>query len=284
MMLIGYSTGEIPEIANIGGPFGGRFLNGTQGGLVDGIPARVARLIWFTTAGNTSTTLSIPTLFAQERNNRIAAVLGLSLPVGTLMRVRLKNASTTVVAFIDQRAVRFSDGSTGAWFVFPFGTPASKFADLVIFNDVNGSALIAANQVFDIGEFAVMPAVDIELERGWSFENIDPSERERSRDSQLNEVARPPYRSFEGRLVAHEFNQAYAGGLADGMDLQKLAISMSAGGRAIAIPRWLATANTPDQNQINATATYGAGRLGKIEHLGGIYYGADIVVEQCPAN
>lgn len=282
-MLIGYSQGEIPSVATIGGAGGGRFLNGTQSGLVDGIPARVARLIWYTTAGTTATTLSIPLSFAQERNHRIAVVLGLTLPPGTLMRVRLKDALSNVVAFIDQRAVRFANGSTGAWFVFPVGTPASKLADLVIFNDVNGVASIAANQVFDIGEFAVMPAVDIAIQEDWSDESNDPTETTLTRDSQPASVGRLPYRKVEANLSASSYGQVYSAALEGGMDWAKVRQAFAGDSPVIAIPRWRDASGALVQDLVNATGLFGTARMGKVQHLGDDIYSAGLTFTESPA-
>ena len=282
-MLIGYSTSEIPQIATIGGPFGGRFLNGTQSGLVDGIPARAARMIWFTTAGNTSTTLTIPIAFSQPRKNRIAVVLGLSLPVGTLMRVRLKDALSNVVAFIDQRAVRFANGSTGAWFVFPAGMPDSKLVDLIIFNDVNGVAAIAANQVFDIGEFAVMLAVDIAIQEDWADESIDPTETTLTRDSQPASVGRLPYRKVDANLSASSYGQVYGAALDGGMDWTKLRQAFAGDTPVVAIPRWRDESGALVQDLVNATGLFGTARMGKVQHLGDDIYSAGVTFTESPA-
>lgn len=284
MMLIGYSSGAQASVATIGGAGGGRFLNSTEDGLVDGLPARVARLEWFVAAGTTATALTIPVSYGAAYPHRLAVVRGLTLPAGTLMRVSLLDASSAVVAYLDQRAVLFGDGTVGAWFIFPAGTLPSKFAELSIYNDINGVASITSAEVFEIGEFAVMPLVDIAIQEDWSDESIDPTETTLTRDSQPASVVRLPYRKVEVMLSASTYAQAYDGALDGGMDLVRLREAFAGDAPVVAIPRWRSEAGVLVQSLVDSTAVFGTARMSKLQHIGGDYYDAGVVFTESPAT
>lgn len=282
-MLIGYSTGLQAQVATIGGAGGGRFLNQTQDGLIDGLPARVARLEWFVAAGTTATNLTIPVNLGGLKPHRLAVVRGVTLPVGTAIRVSLKDATGVLITFIDQRLVRFSDGSVGAWYVFPAGTPPSSYADLSIFNNVFGVVGITSAQVFEIGEFAVMPAVDLAIQEDWSDEYVDPTETTLTRDSQPASVARLPYRRIEVTTSAATYEQAYRGALEGGMDLAQLRDAFAGDAPVIAIPRWRNDAGALVQSLVNSTAVFGTARMTRLQHMGGDLYSSGAIFTESPA-
>lgn len=278
-MLIGHSMPVVSLMTYSTSLAGGGFLNDTSDGLVDGIPSRKARLQWPTTAGTTAAYMQIQFDLSSSASIRVACLLGLTLPVGTLLAVVLGVS----VATVSTRSVRFADGTVGAWFVFPAGLAAVSRVDLRIYNDVSGAATISANTVFDIGEFAAMPAADIELAVDWSDESIDPTEVTMTRDSQPAAVARLPYRRIEGALVVDGRTNVRSGGLAGGLDWMQLRTALNQDRRAIAIPRWRTSAGSVDQAEVNATALYGTGRLGKILHSGGDYYTVPLTFTEAPA-
>lgn len=265
---------------------GGGFLGGTQDGLYDGVPSRVARLQWPTTAGVLTDHMRIFLTFSGGLAPlRLFAVRGLTLPAGTMLRVELYLAAgPTYVTLQNQRAVRFPDGSVGAWFLFPSTTPNVDRADLLVFNDVNGVAAIAADQVFEIGEFAAMRCVDTTMQEDWSDEFIDPTESSMTRDSQPASIGRLGYRKVEVNLSAATYSECYSGGLSGGMDLAQLRDAFSGDRRVMAVPRWRDDTGAVVQSLLDTTAVYGTARMGKVQHLGGDYYAASVVFTEAPAR
>ena len=265
---------------------GGGFLGFTSDGLTDGIPARVARIQWMSVAGSTSDHIRLSILLSGSNSPlRTVCVLGLTLPVGTLLTAQLINghAGFNVVAELSARAVRFANGTIGAWFVFSAAKHPMNRMDILIFNDVFGAASIAASAIFEIGEIAAMQAFDIELGPDWSDELIDPTEVNLTRDSQPKSVPRLPYRRIEGELTVGSRLAVRGAGLGD-MDWAKLRYAMTGDRRVIAIPRWLTDAGTVEQSEVNATAIYGTGRLGKVMHAGGDYYSVSVAFTEAPTK
>lgn len=287
-MLIGYSMPAIASLALTSTQAGAAFLGTTSDGLTDTLPARVARLQWMTAAGQVladNLRLSLR-LSGANQAYRAVCVLGLTLPVGTQIRAELYDGHTgsTLVGGITTRAVQISDGSTGAWFVWPSTVAASNRLEIVIYNDVLGVAAIAAGAVFEIGEIAVMPALEIQVESDWSDDLVDPSESALTRDSQPATVGRLAYRKIEATLSADGAAAARGGGLAGGMDWSKLRRAFEADGRVMAIMRWRNDALAIDLAWVAQTALYGTARMSPIQHLGGDVYSAAVTFVEAPAN
>lgn len=285
-MLIGYSMPEVLGYGVASTLSGGGFLGSTQDGLFDGLPARVARLQWPTTTGTLTDHMRIILAFnGGQAPLRLAAVRGLTLPVGTLLQVDLCQgiSGLTVVASQTQRAVRFADGSVGAWFIFPSTSPTADRADLLVWNDVSGAAAIAANQVFEIGEFSAMRCVDTHMQEDWGDEFIDPTESNLSRDAQPSSVPRLGYRKVDVSLSAATHAECFGGGLGGGMDWAQLRDAFAGDRPVIAMPRWRDGSGAVVQSLVNATAVYGTARMGKVQHLGGDYYSASVAFTESPA-
>lgn len=286
MMLFGYAMPTVLGVGYSATQSGGGFLGSTIDGLVDGIPARRARLQWMSVAGNTGDHMRVPIFFTGAAVQlRVVCVLGLTLPAGLRIQLDLVNGhpGLNVVATLSADTVQFADGTVGAWFVFPETVPVSNRVDLLIFNNVSGVASIAAGTTFEIGEVAAMSALDIEIERDWGDERIDPTESELSRDSQPLSVGRQPYRRYEFTLVADAANAVRGAGLAGGMDWNRLRAACSADARVIAVPRWRTPAGAVDSAALHATALYGTARFGRVTHLGGDYYNAAVTFQEAPA-
>lgn len=285
-MLIGHSMPAVQSTGFAASQSGGGFLGLTSDGLYDGVPTRKARLQWMDTAGTTADSLSMRLYFSSAAVFRLGCVLGLTLPVGTLVQIALYDGHglTTLVASASTRCVAFADGTIGAWFVFAAGLAACNAAVVRVYNDVTGVASIAANAIFEVGEVAVMPAVDIELGSDWSDDLVDPTEVILTRDSQPASIPRRPYRRLDTQLVVDGRGRVREAGLVGGMDWIRLRSAMTQDRRVIAIPRWRTDAGAVDQGEVNATALYGTARLGKITHVGGDYYTATAAFIESPAS
>jgi hypothetical protein len=286
MMLIGHSMPSVQSIGYTASQPDGGFLGLTGDGLYDGVPTRKARLQWMSTAGTTADSLSMRLFLASAAAMKVACVLGLTLPAGTQLQMAVYNGHglTTLVQAVSTRTVVFADGTVGAWFIFPTTLITTDAVVLSVYNDVNGVASIAADAVFEVGEIACMPAVDIELGSDWSEDLVDPTEVILTRDSQPASIPRRPYRRLETQLVVDGRLRVREGGLAGDMDWIRLRSAIAQDRRVIAIPRWRDDAGDVDQGEVNATALYGTGRFGKISHVGGDYYSAPVIFIESPAS
>lgn len=260
-MLIGYSMPVPTGIALAGAAW----LTADEGGaLVDGKPARVARL-------QATTTPAITLTFAAAFVPRIIGVLGLrgvapGVAVTASAAVALGGNSAT------QTAVRFADGTVGAWIVTD-GTVATSELTITI---------AGAGEV-DVGEVVAMPGVDVDHNRDWSSGYVDPTEVVLSRASQPSHVVRQPYRTLTATLTPEAVAKVRAGALEGGMDWQQLRSVLAGARRAVAVPRWRQPQGGVDAMEVQATALYGICKLPSIEHLGGNYYDAALEFQEIPA-
>ncbi len=287
MMLIGHSM----PTTTISLPGTAIWLT-TDGGAacVDGFPTRRARLLWRNDAVPSLFHYVSPVLaFAGAAQIRLFAVLGLlNVPPGTIVEIWGSRSGDTDWPYDfgggnSGLVAQFADGTRGAWFVLPTTADPVVGIELRIYNSFSvGTWATPATQV-EIGEVVAMPAVDIELASDWSDELVDPTEVNLTRDSQPRSVARLPYRRIEGGLTV-DGRAAVRGGGLGGSDWAQLRFAMSGNRRVVAIPRWRTNAGAVDQAEVNATALYGTGRLGKVLHAGGDYYNASIAFVESPAG
>lgn len=254
----------MPAVTNIA-LTGGTWLTADGGAaLVDGKPARVARL-------QASGTPAIALTFASSFVPRIIGVLGLrGVAPGAAVRVTSPaglggNAGTAT-------AVRFADGTVGTWIV-----TAGTVSTAALTVSIAGSGQV------DVGEIAAMPAVEIPIDAGWSQVLIDPSEIHRSRSGQVAATPRPAYRDLQVVYSLAKDHQVRGGGLAGGLDWEQLATRISGGRRCVAVPRWR-TAGALDPSKVNRTAMYGiAAELGEIEHVRGPWWRQAAAFQEIPA-
>jgi hypothetical protein len=287
-MLIGYHVPASPTVG-IYAPGSGWLTADGGSACVDGKPARRARFGWRTNAPALADFCALYVDFTQAFVPRVGCVLGLQgVPEG----VRLEAVGITPggANFIlggnggTQRTVRFADGTIGVFWVFGAAEAAISDFELRIYNDRNGVTWANAATQVDVGEVAVMPAVDVEHQSDWAVELVDPSTTSFSRGAQPGTSQRQAYRRMTCSLAAQNVAVVRAGGLANGMDWDQLAHVMVGDRRAIAIPRWRTPAGAVAVAEVQRTSLYGLGRLTTTGHLGGDYYGATAVFQEVPAT
>ncbi len=254
-MLIGYPA---PEVTGIDLENGEWLTAGDGQQLVDGLPARIARLEQ--AGGDPVITLT----FAAEFAPRIIGLIGLSCAPGTSIVATSGDDEALGGNAAIGLAGWLPDGSVAAW--------------IVTDGDVSTNAIkvsIGAAGVIDVGEIVVLPAVDIAHELQWAFTRIDPSVIGRTRGSQVTQSVRRSYRQLRAAFVPAALAEVRAGGLIGGLDWDQLAARVVGGERVVAIPRWLTTGGEIDVAELHRTAIYGVATTGGGVHLGGDYYGAD---------
>lgn len=263
-MLIGYGQPVLtPTIA------GGAAAN--LQALVDGHPASIARI----SGGAGSVNLRAD--WASAVPVRIVAALGLTCPASTALTLTGKRAGDPGYTYVlggnaaTQTVIQLPDGSRAAWFVLP-----ASNTPLV------GLQLAIAANAFDIGELAVLQAVDVPHQIEWALERIDPSLMERTLGGGLNTVQRRAYRRLRASLTPAALADVRGAGLAGGMDWDALSQSVLGGARVAALPRWHTTTGALDPTELHRTAVYGVASMGGVGHLGGNYYDAGVTVDEVP--
>lgn len=287
-MLIGYHVPAQPTVA-IYAPGGGWLTADGGSACVDAKPARRARFAWRTNAPALADFCSLYVDYTQTFVPRVGCLLGLrGVPDGVLTQaVGVQPGGATYILGgngAGQRTVRFPDGTVGLFWVFGAAELAISDFELRFYNDRNGATWANAATIVDVGEVAVMPAAEVEHQRDWSVELIDPSETSFSRGAQPGTSQRQAYRRMSCSLTADAVAAVRAGGLANGMDWEQLGRAMLGDRRVIAIPRWRTPAGAIAVSEVQRTALYGLGRLTTTGHLGGDYYGASAVFQEVPAT
>ncbi len=254
-MLIGYPA---PPVSGIALANGNWLTDGNGQQLIDGKPARVARIQ--TTTAHPSITLT----YASAWTPKIIALLGLTCAPGTAITAISGGGGALGGNSAAGAATQLPDGSVACWIV----TGGSVATNSV-------KVTINAGGTFDVGELVVMPAVEIAHETDWAFSPIDPSVIGRTRGGQPTVSARRSYRQLRVAFVAAVLAEVRGGGLAGGMDWDQLTAKVAGGQRTVAIPRWRALDGAIDVTELHRTALYGLATPGGQAHLGGNYYGSD---------
>lgn len=238
--------------------------------LVDGHPASIARI-----SGGAGS-VSLRANWADATPVRIVAALGLTCPAGTALTLTGKRTGDPGYAYAlggnaaTQKVVQLPDGSRAAWFVLPpSNTP------------LVGLQLVVGASAFDIGELAVMQAVDVDAEPEWGVERIDSSVSERTLGGGLNTVQRRTYRRLKVALTAAHLATARGHGLANGMDWDALVMQSVGDKRMVALVRW-GWGGVMDVAELHRLAIYGRGIAGAIGHLGANYYNIGWTFEEVP--
>lgn len=283
-MLLSYSRPDDIAFSLIG--TGSAWLSDDAGAaLADGRPASVSRLQWLSGAQTTASELILRASWAKAFAPRIAALLGVTLPEGTMVKLAFRRPADSDYTYLagtpQQRVVTLPDGSRCAWFVLDDALDPVIGIEYHLVNDVNGSAEIAAAAVIDLGEAWIGPAVEIPHERGWSRGINDSSVVRRSLGGQVFGVDRPAWRTLQLRFSSAPGADVLGEALANDEDWGKLEAALKGAAPCVALPRWLG--ETADY--IQRTAIFGyASAAGPIQHAGGDLYGRDYSFEEVPAQ
>jgi len=235
-MLIAHSMPTVTNIALTGGTW---LTADTWSALADGRPSRAARI---QRSGTVTLTVTLETAIVPG----VIALLGLNVPTGAA--ITAADATTQTLP-----------GAPRCAWLLPTGTAATNSVTITI----------AGTGMLQIGELAIMPALDAPIEPDWAVELIDPTETTRDRGSQIVSAARAPYR----RLTAH----LQAQGMTTMHTWESLRMALTGDRRCIAIPRHA------DPDALHHTAMYGVGRIGAISHLGGNWFAAPFTLDELPA-
>lgn len=277
-MLIGYSQ---PAISGAVGITGATWLTADGGAaLFDGRPTRRARLQWGAGTPTLGQYVSITATFAAATPLRILALLGSTLPVGC--RVDFLGAGGDGLGGFcdDARTVRMPDGTVGVWGVARADDPAETGIEVRIYNDANGATWASSGTIVDIGEILSMPGVEIPIDVGHAMATIDPTEVELTRNGHPNAVPRSAYRQLSCTFSPLPSGAASVrdGGLANGMDWDKLSAALR--GRA----RCAAIALVKTRERVQSTALYAiAAEIGETQQQRGQFFRKTMLFQEIPA-
>jgi len=237
-MLIAYSMPTVTNITLTGGTW---LTADTWKALTDGRPSRAARI---QRSGTVTLTISLKSTVKRH----VIALLGLNVPAETVITA---NGASTV----------------------PYALPGAPRCAWLLPTDITQTdtitITIAGTGMLQIGEIAIMHAMDVPIEPDWTVDLIDPTEITRDRGSQIATAARVPYRRLNAHLQAQ--------GIATMRSWESLRMNFTRGRRAIAIPRY------NDAASLHRTAIYGIGHIGPIAHLGGNWFSATLTIDELPA-
>ena len=253
---------------------GSAFLTSSER-LTNGRPNSPTRIQWLSGSQTTSSVLKLqaqwtpdspapdPYSTYQTPVNRFCALIGVTLPVGTKITAGLLYTKET-------RVIQRSDGVRMAVFYFAPGenVDMDSAMEFSIFNDVYGSASIAADSSFEIGEAWVGPSAEWCIRPTPQFGLDQLSKQKLSLSGQPFRVARRAiatsqfevtpviYRHMFGALdvAAHEIRIAQANlGVAD---LRERLVGYAP---AMIVPMAAEpfTGSTPDPDFINRHAQFG---------------------------
>lgn len=241
---------------------------GSEAALTDGQPANVCRI------NVTGASPSLQLTFGAAFTPGVICLLGLTCAPGTIITATTGAGGALGGNSAGQAAVQLADGSVACWIV----TSGAVATDTVKITIGVGAGVI------DIGELAVMAAVEAAHTADWAYSRVDPSNSARTRGGQVVTSVRRSYRTLRVALSPAAIAEVRGGGLAGGQDWDQVSAALVADARCAAIPRWRTPAGAIDAAELHATAVYGVARQGGVAHVGGDYYGTEngLTFEEVP--
>jgi len=252
--------------------------------LTNGRPAAVSRLQWLSGAQTTASVLTLRGSWGSAFAPRVLALLGVSLPIGTLVTLAFRRPADAGFTYLadaaSQRITELPDGSRCAWFVLDAGLDPVIGVEFRICNDVDGATAIDEGAVVDIGEAWVGPTVEIPHEAGWARGRVDPTVVRRSKGGQLFRAESRSWRRLQARFSLADESEVDGGALDGGADWGTVESALLSGRPCCAIPRWRGQTSA----YLQRTALYAtAVQQGDIQHVAGSLYGRDYTFEELPA-
>ncbi|ATS38403.1 MULTISPECIES: hypothetical protein [Xanthomonas] len=227
--------------------------------MVDGRPASVARI----NGGGSSVRLRAD--WASPAQVGIVAILGVTCPAGTAVTLTGRRQGDAGYAYpIAAEVIRaLVDESRAAWFILP-----ANIEPLI------GLQLEVAASNLDVGELAILQAVDVPIQVEWEASRVDPSSAERTLGGGLNVVPRRSYRRLQVALVPDQRAAVRGAALAQGTDWDRLTYALGGNARSAVIPRW-GVPGAINRDELHRTALFGRFTPGSIAHRGGDYYASN---------
>lgn len=236
-MLIGHS--RQPPTLSIAGT-GATIVAGADQ-VADGRPDTLTAFTFNTGVQNTGIHMDIQLDWTTAIVPRAVGLSNISLPVGTKIDVLFKRATdgstypyAPTMYASTQRVVAGPRGERTAWLLPQPGATAVIGAAIRVWNDVNGSASLAAGAAFTVGEAWVSDGTDYDIDTDWTDVATDPTVTNASGSSQLFGVIGVPYRELTFSLLADGETVVYGGA----NDPDVLAARIDRGQTCLFVPRY----------------------------------------------
>lgn len=287
-MLILHSKPSDISVA-VTGSAGGALITGADT-LFDNMPDSLTRFAWPSGAQTTATVLRVQMTWGSAIVPRGWALMNTTLPVGTKIVAHLKRPADSGFPYVPatgeiQRVFEKPRGERIAMGVFPAGLDPCIGLELAIFNDVNGSASIAASSAQDIGEIYFGEGTELRIEKVWGYVPVDPSANDRTQSSQISADAEPPYRelSFTPAYVREADVFGDPGNLSE-EDAEELWAKLDRDQFAVFIPRWKDASGAYSAQLLHRTSVFGRAKAGPgAKHLAGPNFGfGEVRVTETP--
>ena len=280
-MWIAYTPPTDPMVSISDGTFVGD-SDGSE--LFNGQPRDVSRAQWPSGTMTTSTTIAVQATFPSMPLPAVGAFLGLSLPAGTKVVIKARADGNSATG----RTILRSDGTVGlVWYFakvahWPTIEPADDInitgIKITIYNDVNGSASIAASSFSDLGEVFISPADYIPLQRAISSAVVSRTNRTAIDGTFLKD---PRYQA-RARAETYPIKTIGFDALSNDPDsLRSILYKAEDADRVLLVPRWHAdrinlnpAGGNANEAVINSAAIYG-----KVTELAPINMTEDIALE-----
>lgn len=170
--------------------------------LVDGKPNVKSRLSWITGTQTTSSETVISGTWATAIVPRVAALIGVSLPIGMVVTVDFYQSAAWGYSSVTTAVVKMDNGTNGILVILPIGLYAVTGVRFHLKNNVSGSTVMAAGASVDIGQIWVGSSPTYQIIRSVQDELVDPSVRHRTLGQQVYTTKRLPYRTLSLDLMS----------------------------------------------------------------------------------
>ena len=210
---------------------------------------------------------------------RGAWMLALSLedgafPAGVKFEVRGKRAGDTGYPYdlggnaLTEVSREMPDGSIGICWMFDDGLDPIIGIEIRIYNDVAGATWADADTYVRVGEADVSEGIELCIAHGWSTSREVRTQSQRTLGSQLHEVERVNYRILDFALAPGTGSDARLGGLANGMDWERIAALITrSGARTMVYVRTQDTSGAFSGTELHASAIFGKATPEAIVHV-----------------
>lgn len=229
-MIIGYD--EPITNANTAVSYSGT-VNTSLAGLKDGRPGALCELAWSSNSPQTTSTTESITLTFQGRGitPKIAMLINTSLPAGTKVELILRQVGGAFNYQTTETTLQtMPNGEVSGVWVLPDGLNTVDGVRFKIYNDVDGSPKLNADEAFTVGECWIAPAKDVCLAPDFSV-GFEGSGQGLSLNNSLYVFPAAPRRSGRLKVAATSYADSFTGS----NSLQDLALSLMENPRSVVV-------------------------------------------------
>lgn len=273
-MIIGHSRPILPSWSVSG--TGAAILSSTTQ-LADGHPKTKTKFRWLSgTQSSLTSILRLRMEWGTPLVPRLTALLGTTLPVGLYTTTRWRRASDPFGTFPyaptslndNQRIKAGPRNERRRWELLAPGADACVGVEYAFLNNVSGSVAISASAEFFINEIGVFAADEVDIDRAWTLETIDPTVKEYEAVQNADNYGYP-YRRLKCKFPLEPLDDVF-GTASD--NREALLAKIDRGQVCAYVPRYRID-GVFDENLFHRTAIMGAAtELPDFSHNSGDYF------------